>query len=315
MRFRCRPCMHWAVLMDNIRLTRNLLDQGYNWVDLRRLQRDGELVRVRRGAYCQDEKPGEFLEERHRRLILATAPQLRDGAVFSHGSAAVMHGLPVWSEAVARVHVTRDRRGKGIKRSVVQVNGAPLQPSEIVLIDNIPATSLARTVLDLARTVPMTQAVSAGDRALALGLTRQELQVGLLLMERWPGVRAARRVVEFLDARSESAGESMSRVRLMEEGLPRPELQQEIFGPDGRLVARVDFRWKEYNTVGEFDGKIKYGRLLKPGQRIEDVIFEEKVREDAVRDLGLQVVRWISRDLYRPGVLRERVLRAFARAT
>jgi hypothetical protein len=101
----------------------------------------------------------------------------------------------------------------------------------------------------------------------------------------------------------------------MEEGLPRPELQQEIFGPDGRLVARVDFRWKEYNTVGEFDGKIKYGRLLKPGQRIEDVIFEEKVREDAVRDLGLQVVRWISRDLYRPGVLRERVLRAFARAT
>jgi hypothetical protein len=29
----------------------------------------------------------------------------------------------------------------------------------------------------------------------------------------------------------------------------------------------------------------------------------------------LQVVRWISRDLYRPGVLRERVLRAFARAT
>lgn len=68
----------------------------------------------------------------------------------------------------------------------------------------------------------------------------------------------------------------MSRVRLMEEGLPRPELQQEIFGPDGRLVARVDFRWKEYKTVGEFDGKIKYGRLLKPGQRIEDVIFEEK---------------------------------------
>ena len=43
------------------------------------------------------------------------------------------------------------------------------------------------------------------------------------------------------------------------------------------------------------------------------MIFEEKLREDAVRDLGLQVVRWIWRDLYRAGVLRERVLRAFAR--
>jgi hypothetical protein len=45
------------------------------------------------------------------------------------------------------------------------------------------------------------------------------------------------------------------------------------------------------------------------------VIFEEKVREDAVRDLGLQVVRWLWPDLYRAGVIRERVLRAFARAS
>jgi hypothetical protein len=50
--------------------------------------------------------------------------------------------------------------------------------------------------------------------------------------------------------------ESMSRVRLMEEGLPRPEPQYEIFGPDGRLVARVDFYWDDHKTVGEFDGKI-----------------------------------------------------------
>jgi hypothetical protein len=195
------------------------------------------------------------------------------------------------------------------------VHGALLDVHEIVLIDNMPVTSLARTVLDLARTWPMTQAVAAGDRALTLGLTGAELDVGLIAMKRWPGVRAARRVVEFLDVRSESVGESMSRVRLMEEGLPAPKSQREIYGPDGKPIARVDFFWEEHQTVGEFDGKIKYGRLLKPGQRIEDVIFEEKLREDAVRDLGLQVVRWIWPDFYRVGVLRERVLRAFARAS
>jgi hypothetical protein len=176
-------------------------------------------------------------------------------------------------------------------------------------------TSLARTVLDLARTLPMTQAVAAGDRALTLGLTRTELDAGLVAMKRWPGVRAARRVVEFLDIRSESVGESVSRVRLMEDGLPASEPQHEIYRPDGQFLARVDFYWKEQRTVGEFEGKIKYGRLLKPGQRIEDVIFEEKLREDAVRDLGLQVVRWIWTDLYRTGILRGRVLRAFARAS
>jgi hypothetical protein len=301
--------------MDDIRLTRTLLDQGYDYDDLRRLQRAGELVRIRRGAYALREGSDLALEERHRRVVLATAPQLLDGAVLSHGSAAVLHGLPVWPAAVERVHVTRNRRGGGIKRGVVHVHGAPLAAPEIVLIDNMPVTSLCRTVLDLARALPMTQAVAAGDRALALGLTRQALEAGLVAMARWPGIRGARRTVEFLDLRSESAGESASRVRLMEEGLPRPEPQREICGPDGRLIARVDFYWEEQKTVGEFDGKIKYGRLLKPGKRIEDVIFEEKVREDAVRDLGLQVVRWLWPDLYRAGVLRERVLRAFARAS
>jgi hypothetical protein len=101
----------------------------------------------------------------------------------------------------------------------------------------------------------------------------------------------------------------------MEEGLPAPEPQREIYGSEGQLIARVDFLWEEQQTVGEFDGKIKYGRLLKPGQRIEDVIFDEKLREDVVRDLGLQVVRWIWPDLHRAGVLRDRVLRAFARAS
>ena len=134
-------------------------------------------------------------------------------------------------------------------------------------------------------------------------------------MQYWPGVKRARRVVAFLDGRSESAGESASRVRLVQQGLPCPDLQREICDADGRLVGRVDFCWDEERTVGEFDGKQKYGRLLQPGQTIEEVVYAEKVREDALRDLGWQVVRWLWRDLYRNGVLRDRVRRAFARST
>ncbi len=299
--------------MDDIKLTRTLIAEGYNHDDLKRLQLRNELVRVRRGAYVTEGSPNLTIDERHRRLVLGTAPQLRDGAILSHGSAAVLHGLPVWPEAVERVHVTRDRQGNGAKRSVVQVHGAPVHQREVTMIDGIPVTSLKRTVLDLARTLPLEQAVASGDRAMSLGLARRDLEAGLSAMGRWPGVRSARRAVAFLDLRSESVGESVSRVRLMEEGLPAPELQHEIFGPDGRVIARVDFCWEDKRTIGEFDGKIKYGRLLRPGQSIEDVIFDEKVREDALRDLGWQMVRWLWRDLYRRGVLRERVLRAFAR--
>lgn len=41
----------------------------------------------------------------------------------------------------------------------------------------------------------------------------------------------------------------------MEEGLPAPDLQTEIFGPNGQLIARVDFHWKEQQTIGEFTAR------------------------------------------------------------
>jgi hypothetical protein len=174
--------------------------------------------------------------------------------------------------------------------------------------------SLVR-VLDLCRTVPIEQAVAAGDRALAYGLVRTVLDDCLAQMTRQPGIRQARRAVALLDPRSESPGESVSRVRLRHDGVPAPELQQDIYAGNGKFVARVDFYWEDQRTIGEFDGKIKYGRLLKPGQSMEDAIFAEKVREDALRDLGWQIVRWLWADLYRPGVICDRVLRAFARSS
>ena len=120
-------------------------------------------------------------------------------------------------------------------------------------------------------------------------------------------------MVPFLDERSESAGESWSRWVFHQNGLPAPEPQFEVCDSIGRLVGRADFGWREQRTLGEFDGTIKYGRLLKPGQRLQDVLVAEKRREDALRDAGWQVVRWIWSELYRPSELLERLDRAFAR--
>jgi hypothetical protein len=300
--------------MDDIVLTSTLRTQGYDARDVRRLRQRGDLVQLRRGAYAREQARERSVDQAHRDLIRATIPQLRDDAVVSHASAAVLHGLPVWSKAIDRVHVTRNGSGGGKRRSLVHVHASPLGGGDVTSIGGIPVTSLARTVLDLCRTLPFEQAVAAGDHALRLGLLATALEEAMTLLEGWPGTRQARRAIAFLDGRSESAGESVSRVRIHEAGLPAPVPQREIYGPDGRLVARVDFCWEEQRTVGEFDGKIKYGRLLKPGQSIEDVLFDEKRREDALRDLGWQIVRWLWADLYRQGVIRDRILRAFARA-
>src|SRR5918998_450288 len=241
--------------MEPIVLTRALRSQGFSYDELNRLERLGELTRVRRGAYAPPASEDMVREERHRRLIHGTAPQLLDGAVISHGSAAVLHRLPVWAAAIERVHATRSRSGNGRRRSLVHVHGAPLDATDICLVDGVAVTSIARTVLDLARTLPMEQAVAVGDRALREGLPVSDLAAGLLRMERWPGVRQARRVVQFLDPRSESVGESVSRVRFQSDGLPAPEPQYTIRAADGTFIARVDFLWKAQRTVGEFDGK------------------------------------------------------------
>ncbi len=79
------------------------------------------------------------------------------------------------------------------------------------------------------------------------------------------------------------------------------------------ILARCDFGWEEHHTVGEYDGKVKYGRLLKPGQDPGDVVYDEKRREDMLRDHGHEVARWTSPDLRNPTTIRDRVLRAFAR--
>jgi hypothetical protein len=44
------------------------------------------------------------------------------------------------------------------------------------------------------------------------------------------------------------------------------------------------------------------------------VVYAEKIREDALRDLGWQVVRWTYADLTAPMVLADRLQRAFARS-
>jgi hypothetical protein len=239
-------------------------------------------------------------------------PQLAAGAVLSHTSAAVLWGLPVWSDQLNQVHVTRDRAGGGRLRRYVQVHGLPLTPAEVTSVGELPVTSLARTVLDLGCQLELTRSVGVGDAALRLGLDPEELEELVLRGRGRTGIGNARRAAGMLDRRSESPEESRSRVLFHQLGVPKPELQFEVFDHDGRFVARCDFGWPEHRTVGECDGKVKYGRLLKPGQNAGDAVYEEKRREDKVRACRYQMVRWGSADLYRAENVAAALYRAFA---
>lgn len=298
--------------MTDVRSSAELRAEGWLPAEVSRQVRRTELSRVRRGAYVSGPLP-EDADERHRQLVAATLPVLADDAVVSHRSAAVVHGLRLLGDPPARVEVTRPKARGGRDRGGVHAVAAALEKDEVVRVDGLRVTSLARTVVDLGRTRSHAEAVVTGDAALSRGLEPNTLAAALLDAGRRPGVAAARRVAAFLDGRSESAGESLSRVLLASAGVPAPDLQVRVLDGEAE-VARCDFGWPELRTVGEFDGRIKYGRLLRPGETAGDVVWREKLREDRIRDLGWEVVRWVWADLDRVAALVRRLERAFARA-
>lgn len=175
-------------------------------------------------------------------------------------------------------------------------------------------TTVARTIVDLARTCGFEQGVVSADHALRSSrVAREALERSADLARRRSGIRTAHQVIAFADAGAESVGESRSRVMMTREGLPRPELQFPIFGPTGAVIARTDFRWPGFKTVGEFDGAEKYGRKRRPGQQAGDTVFQEKLREDRIRELGFTVVRWTWAELDDPPALADKIRRALAR--
>jgi hypothetical protein len=295
-----------------LQLRPRLRDAGYSDTEISRLLRSGDLTPVRSGAYVVGSLP-DGAAARHALRLRADVEHLADDVVASHVSAAVLHGLPTWGLSLQRVHVSRDRRRSGGRvGSTVHVHIAPLRADEIVTVGGIAVTSAARTVVDLARSVPFEPAVVIADHALGRRLvTRADLDDALLRATRWPGTPAARRAIAFADGRSESIGESRSRVAMRRAGLPDPLPQWEVRAADGRLIGRVDFGWPDRATVGEFDGRIKYGRLLRPDQQPGDAVYAEKLREDELRSVRLGVVRWTWADLGRFGPVADRLWRSF----
>lgn len=96
-------------------------------------------------------------------------------------------------------------------------------------------------------------------------------------------------------------------------GLPIPVLQWEIRDDTGRTLGRSDFGWPEHGVAGEFDARIKYGRLLGPGETAGDAVYREKQREDSSRDWIRTVVPWGWDDLDGFGSTAGRIQRALRR--
>jgi hypothetical protein len=290
----------------------DLLAVGITSDDIQRRRRQGELVSIRAGRYAD---AGAFAAlgplEQYRLRCLAAAADLPDDAVLSHESAACLLGLPLWPAEPGTVRVTRPGHGGGHRRPSVHTRFAALPDGDVIVRGGVRLTGPARTLVDLGRVRSFESAVVSADAARHRGLvSAAELAAALDRAARTPRVGRARQAMAFADGRSESVGESRSRVAIARAGLPAPDLQVELYSAaDGRFLGRSDFGWREQRTVGEFDGRIKYGRLVPSGRQPGAVVFQEKRREDLIRGEGITVVRWTWAELD-DGTAADRIRRA-----
>jgi len=304
-------------VQPHVERRRDLLAAGITDDDIQRRRRQGVLVSIRAGRYADGATLAALNPiQQHRLLAVTTATDLPDDAALSHESAACLLGLPLWDAEFGAVQVTRPGTGGGHRRRSLHTRFAALPADDVIQVRGLRVTSAARTLVDLGRCRSFESAVVSADAALHKGIvTVEELAGALDRAAGTPRVGCARRAIAFADGRSESAGESRSRVAMHFAGLPPPDLQVELrSAADGLFLGRSDFGWKDRRTVGEFDGRIKYGRLVPAGKHAGDVVFEEKRREDRIRNEGLTVVRWIWRELDAAGTATERIRRALGLA-
>ncbi|TDO59763.1 putative AbiEi antitoxin of type IV toxin-antitoxin system [Kribbella sp. VKM Ac-2571] len=287
---------------------------GYTAGQIHDRIQDGRWQRIRRGQYAEAVEtshlpPWDQQSLNHRRLVHAVMNSMRPGSVaVSHQSALVLHGVPLWGPNLAEVQVSRLDRHRGGLIAGVRHHRGKLADVDLTFTDSLPATTVPRALFETACTSSFEAAVVSADAVRRHHpISEVELQRLLRVTEFWPGSATARAALGFSDPLSESVGESRFRVLAHTYGLPVPVLQAVITDAAG-FVGRVDFFFAAERTVVEFDGLLKYG----DGAR--ETLIREKLREDRLRALGLQVIRVTWADLDHPARLIARIRAAFARA-
>lgn len=273
-----------------------LVESGTTRADLRAQVRAGSLTSLRHGVVADDRYDGpDAREHRYRDLVIATCKRGGD-PLASHLSAAALHRLPIVGGDLSVVHTTAARRSGGQRRGGVHRHPAH-RDDFAVTIDGVRVTSLLRTLTDVARTEEWRTSVPVLDAALHQQLVTTELLLDELAPpRRLHGLARARRAVRLADGRSESPGESLTRLDLHLAGMTDLEPQIDLADGDGRWLARVDLWIRRAAVAVEFDGALKYGGAPRmPDARA--ALIGEKQREDALRRAGVTIVRIVWSDL------------------
>lgn len=311
------PYSAYGLVISSDRQRTGLSQSAYQKAALR-----GELIRIRRGAYCESSHwAGLSPRQRYLLRIRATVLASPRQPVLCSFSAAAVWGMPILDDWPTEVHVLAAQATGGRSKNGVRRHPVADTVRHIEGRDNLLVTGVARTALDVAMALEFAPAVAILDWALwrrnRLRVSLDEVRDELQWLDPRYGKSHADAVLGFATHLSDSFGESMTRAVIHELGYPAPELQVRFHDSKGNMDT--DYFWRSERRVGEFDGLAKYLRPQYGQTNLtpSEIVWREKKREDRLRRQCDGVIRIIWEETRHPRqldeLLRESGLRPSAR--
>lgn len=227
-------------------------DLGLSRFDLRRLLRCHRLRRVFRGVVV-DSAVADSRDVR----VAALALVIPKHAIVSDHSAAWVYGVDTFPPGGLREFrpmcvVSHGTSRSHPSRALARQTTVP--DPDVVLIAGVPVTSPLRTAVDLLRLCWRPHALAAVDALVRAGVvSKDDVMASASSLLRLPGTQQAKELAPLIDPRAQSHGESWMRLRMVDAGLPIPDV-------DHRLQHRgrefwLDSAYVAARVAAEYDGR------------------------------------------------------------
>lgn len=248
----------------------------------------------------------EDLATSTRDRCVAFLPRMPSDAIFSHKTAALLHGLPLPARDSVEliIDVGRPSDHRPLRSTGVRGHRMRFGSHEWIDLGGLPVATPIRTWVDLSPMLSLRHLVAMGDAILrheSLPGTSGELHTAVRDHPFRRGRSNARTALELLDGRSESPMESILRVLLWEAGFSGFVCNLDIVDARGVFVARGDLVDVRSRLVLEYEGDHHRTEAAQWHRDIE--------RAAQLEDLGWTVVRVTRADIAAPDRLLARVRR------
>ncbi|WP_127473305.1 hypothetical protein [Microbacterium sulfonylureivorans] len=237
----------------------------------------------------------------------AVAKGMTPAAVFSHATAAHLHGMPLPPRLAlsTTLHVSVARQEDRPRIDGIDSHLSPRDVRTVARVGDLRVTPPVSTWVALASVLTVRELIVVGDhlvRRRAPDATVADLRRAVERSAGRHGIKRLRAAVELVRPRTDSPKETELRMILLDHGLPEPVVNHPIRDQWDRLIRHGDLAYPDHRVLIEYDGEIH--RLDEAQYRLD------KEQLDRILAEGWVVIHVLKQHLTHPRGIAARVRRA-----